>query len=56
MKEPKSNGKTMKQLLAYLKSAKGKNKVYWSGYIKAFKGSARYQLYLKSLKAKKKKK
>ncbi len=38
MIEPKSNGKTMKQLKAYWKSSKGTNKSYWAGRIDGLKG------------------
>ena len=39
MKEPKSNGKTMKQLLALRKRAKSKDKkIYWTGAIDGLKG------------------
>ncbi|WP_179850365.1 hypothetical protein [Candidatus Pelagibacter communis] len=50
MKEPKSQGKTMAQLKAYKKSAKGTNKAYWQGRIDGLAGRAEYKKYLKSLK------
>ena len=39
MKEPKSNGKTMKQLLALRKSSKSRDKkIKWTGAIDGLKG------------------
>ena len=52
MKEPKSQGKTMAQLKAYKKLAKGTNKSYWQGRIDGLAGRAEYKKYLKSLKKK----
>jgi len=50
MKEPKSEGKSMAQLKAYKKSAKGSNKMYWQGRIDGLAGRAQYKKYLKSIK------
>ena len=47
-KEPKQNGLTMKQIVGYLKKAKGSNKFYWMGRRDSFKGSSRYQEWLKN--------
>ena len=49
-KEPKQNGLTMKQIVGYLKKAKGSNKFYWMGRRDSFKGSLRYQNWLESKK------
>ena len=47
-KEPKQNGLTMKQIEGYLKKAKGDKKFYWMGRRDSFKGSSRYQEWLKN--------
>ena len=47
-KEPKQNGLTMKQIERYLKKAKGDKKFYWIGRRDSFKGSSRYQEWLKN--------
>ena len=46
--EPKNNGLTMKQMMAYLKKSKGNNKIYWRGRTDAFRGSLRYVTYLEN--------
>ena len=50
MKEPKSEGKTMKQLKAYRKNAKGKNKSYWSGRIAGLASRPAYKKWLRKQK------
>ena len=47
MKQPKSAGLTMKQLMAYRKAAKGTKKIYWSGRIDGLKHRAEYKKWLK---------
>ena len=47
-KEPKQNGLTMKQIEGYLKNAKDGKKFYWIGRRDSFKGSSRYQEWLKN--------
>ena len=46
--EPKNNGLTMKQMMAYFKKSKGNNKIYWRGRTDAFRGSLRYQDWLET--------
>ena len=48
MKEPRSNSKTMKQLIAQRKQCKdwGKKR-YWTGRIQGLKGRLEYTLWLK---------
>ena len=50
-KEPKSNGKTMKQLIAQRKQCKdwGKKR-YWTGRIDGLKGRLAYKMWLKENK------
>ena len=50
IKEPTSNGLTLKKMEAYQKRAKGVNKIYWQGIIDGLKGSLRYTNYLEKLK------
>ena len=50
IKEPTSNGLTLKKMKAYQKRAKGINKIYWQGRIDGLKGSLRYLSYLEKLK------
>ena len=47
--EPKQNGLTMKQMMAYLKKSKGNNKIYWKRRTDAYRGSLRYQTWLEKL-------
>mgnify|MGYP001590087928 FL=1 len=50
-KEPRSNGKTMKQLLATKKQCKSKaKKIYWTGRIDGLKGRLEYVNWLKAQK------
>ena len=47
MKEPRSNGKTMKQLIAQRKLCKTRGrKIYWTGRIDGLKGRAAYKEWL----------
>jgi hypothetical protein len=46
--EPKNNGLTMKQMMAYFKKSKGNKKIYWRGRTDAFRGSLRYQDWLET--------
>jgi hypothetical protein len=46
--EPKNNGLTIKQMMAYFKKSKGNNKIYWRGRTDAFRGSLRYQDWLET--------
>jgi len=50
IKEPTSQGLTLKQMISFQKRAKGKNKMYWKGRIDGLKGSLRYVNYIKKLK------
>ena len=44
MKEPRSNGKTMKQLLAQRELCKNRcKKIYWTGRIDGLKGRAAWR-------------
>ena len=52
IKEPTSQGLTLKQMLSFHKRAKSENKMYWKGRIDSLKGSLRYINYLKKLKSK----
>ena len=46
-KEPRSNGKTMKQLIAQRKQCKDRSKKrYWTGRIQGLKGRLEYTLWL----------
>ena len=50
-KEPRSNGKTMKQLIAQRKLCKTRGrKIYWTGRIDGLKGRLEYTLWLKHKK------
>jgi len=52
IKEPTSNGLTLKQMKSYQKKAKGTKKWYWKGRMDGLKGSLRYSNYLEKLKNK----
>jgi len=52
IKEPTSNGLTLKQMKGYQKKAKGPKKWYWQGRMDGLKGSLRYSNYLEKLKNK----
>ena len=52
IKEPTSQGLTLKQMLSFHKRAKSENKMYWKGRIDGLKSSLRYINYLKKLKSK----
>ena len=50
-KEPRSNGKTMKQLIATRKQCKSRQKkIYWTGRIDGLKGRLEYVNWLKAQK------
>ena len=50
MKEPRSNNKTMKQLIATKKMSAGNRKWYWQGRIDGLAGRPAYQKWLKKNK------
>ena len=50
IKEPTSQGLTLKHMISFQKRAKGNNKMYWKGRIDGLKGSLRYVNYLEKLK------
>ena len=53
MKEPRSNNKTMKQLMATKKMSKRNRKWYWQGRIDGLKGRPAYVKWLSQQKKRK---